>query len=81
MRARVSASWPRTINVNEDSKQTMSNTLQLAQDDTALLADVIRSYLNGLHDEAAHTDNYELREALHEKQRRLNALLEQLGGS
>jgi hypothetical protein len=59
----------------------MSTTLQLAQDDSALLADVIRSYLNGLHDEITHTDNYDLREALHEKQRRLNAVLEQLGGS
>ncbi len=68
-------------NVNEDSKRTMSNTLQLAQDDAALLADVIRSYLNGLHDEITHTDNYDLREALHVKQRRLNALLEQLGAS
>jgi len=59
----------------------MSNTLQLAQDDAALLADVIRSYLNELHDEITHTDNYDLREALHAKQRRLNALLEQLGGA
>lgn len=59
----------------------MSTTLQLAQDDATLLADVIRSYLNDLHDEITHTDNYEMREALHEKQRRLEALLEQLGGA
>ncbi|HYH79970.1 MAG TPA: hypothetical protein VEX86_09230 [Longimicrobium sp.] len=59
----------------------MSTTLQLAQDDAALLADVIRSYLSGLQDEASHTDNYEMREGLHEKQRRLDALLEQLGGA
>ena len=57
------------------------STLQLAEQDVALLADVIRSYLNGLHDEITHTDNYDMREALHEKQRRLNALLEQLGGA
>jgi hypothetical protein len=57
------------------------STLQLAEQDVSLLADVIRSYLNDLHDEAAHTDNYELREALHEKQRRLNEILQQLGTS
>lgn len=57
------------------------STLQIAEQDVALLGDVIRSYLNDLHDEITHTDNYELREALHEKQRRLNTILEQLGAS
>ena len=57
------------------------STLQLAEQDAALLADVIRSYLNDLHDEIAHTENFEFREALQDKQRRLNALLEQLGGT
>ena len=59
----------------------MTNTLQLAQDAAALLADVIRSYLNDLHDEITPHRNYDLREALHAKQRRLNELLEQLGGT
>ena len=58
----------------------MSNTLQLAQDDAALLADVIRSYLNDLHDEITHTDDYDMRQALQEKQRRLNEIVEHLGG-
>jgi hypothetical protein len=57
------------------------STLQIAEQDVALLADVIRSYLNDLHDEITHTENYEFREALQEKQRRLNAILEQLGGT
>jgi hypothetical protein len=57
------------------------STLQIAEQDVALLADVIRSYLNDLHDEITHTDNYELREALHEKQRRLTTILEQVAPS
>ncbi|HEU4562483.1 MAG TPA: hypothetical protein VFS20_31930 [Longimicrobium sp.] len=57
------------------------STLQLAEGDVALLADVIRSYLNDLHDEITHTDNFEMREALQEKQRRLQEILEQLGGT
>jgi hypothetical protein len=57
------------------------STLQLEEGDAAMLADVIRSYLNDLHDEITHTDNYDMREALHERQRRLNTILEQLGGS
>jgi hypothetical protein len=56
------------------------STLQLAEQDVALLADVIRSYLNDLHDEITHTDNYDMREALQERQSRLQAILEQLGG-
>jgi hypothetical protein len=58
----------------------MSN-LQLEEQDSALLADVIRSYLNDLHTEITHTDDYDLRQALHDKQHRLQALLQQLGGT
>ena len=57
------------------------STLQLAEGDVALLADVIRSYLNDLHDEITHTDNYDMREALQQKQARLQEILEQLGGT
>jgi len=54
--------------------------LDLTQEDVAILRDVIRSYLNELHDEIVHTENFEFREALQEKQRRLNDLLGRLGG-
>ena len=54
--------------------------LDLTQEDAAILRDVIRSYLNELHDEIVHTENYEFREGLQERQRRLNELLERLGG-
>ena len=54
--------------------------LDLTPEDVAILRDVVRSYLNDLHDEIAHTENFEFREALQERQRRLVALLEQLGG-
>jgi len=54
--------------------------LDLSQEDTAILADVVRSYLNDLHDEIAHTENYEFREGLQERQRRLNAILDRLAG-
>ena len=59
----------------------MNTSLELAAEDVALLRDVIRSYLSDLHDEIVHTDDFEFREGLHAKQRRLNALLDQLGGS
>ena len=54
--------------------------LELTQEDVAILRDTIRSYLNDLHDEIAHTENFEFREALQGRQQRLNALLERLGG-
>ena len=54
--------------------------LDLTPEDVAILRDVVRSYLNDLHDEIAHTENFEFREALQERQRRLVAILEQLGG-
>ena len=54
--------------------------LDLTQEDVAILRDVIRSYLSELHDEIVHTENYEFREGLQERQRRLNELLERLGG-
>jgi hypothetical protein len=55
--------------------------LQLTQEDAGLLREVIAHYLSELHDEIVHTDNYDLRESLHAKQRRLTTLQEQLGGS
>lgn len=58
----------------------MNTSLELTTEDVSLLRDVIRSYLSDLHDEIAHTDDFEFREGLHDKQRRLNALLDQLGG-
>ena len=54
--------------------------LDLTQEDVAILADVVRSYLSDLHDEIAHTENYEFREALQERQSRLTAILDRLGG-
>ena len=54
--------------------------LDLTQEDVAILRDVIRSYLSDLHDEIAHTENYEFREGLQARQRRLTDLLERLGG-
>jgi hypothetical protein len=54
--------------------------LDLTQEDVAILRDVIRSYLSELHDEIVHTENYEFRDGLQERQRRLNELLERLGG-
>ena len=59
----------------------MATSLNLNDQDAGLLREVISHYLSELHDEIAHTDNYELREALHDKQRRLTALQEQLGNS
>jgi hypothetical protein len=58
----------------------MSN-LELDANDVALLREVIRSYLSDLHDEIVHTENFEFREALQERQRRLNAMLERFGES
>ena len=54
--------------------------LDLTQEDVAILADVVRSYLSDLHDEIVHTENYEFREGLQERQRRLTAILDRLGG-
>ena len=59
----------------------MNTSLGLTTEDVGLLRDVIRSYLDDLHSEIAHTENFDYREALHAKQRRLNELLTQLGGS
>ena len=54
--------------------------LDLTQEDAAILRDVIRSYLSDLHDEIAHTENFEFREGLQARQRRLTDLLDRLGG-
>ena len=54
--------------------------LDLTQEDAAILRDVIRSYLSDLHDEIVHTENFEFREGLQARQRRLQELLERLGG-
>lgn len=54
--------------------------LDLTQEDVAILRDVIRSYLSELHDEIAHTENYEFREGLQKRQSRLSDLLGRLGG-
>ena len=54
--------------------------LDLTQEDVAILRDVIRSYLSELHDEIVHTENFEFREGLQERQRRLQELLDRLGG-
>ena len=59
---------------------TANVNLDLTQEDVAILRDVIRSYLSDLHDEIAHTENYEFREGLQARQQRLNQLLERLGG-
>jgi hypothetical protein len=58
----------------------MTSNLELSSEDASLLRDVIRSYLNELHDEIAHTENYEFREGLQERQRHLTDLLARLGG-
>jgi hypothetical protein len=60
---------------------TMEMSLDLTQEDVGLLREVVAHYLSELHSEIVHTDNFELRETLHAKQRRLNAILEQLGSS
>ena len=54
--------------------------LDLTQEDVAILRDVIRSYLSDLHDEIVHTENFEFREGLQARQRRLQDLLDRLGG-
>jgi hypothetical protein len=59
---------------------TANVNLDLTQDDVLILRDVIRSYLSELHDEIVHTENFEFREGLQDRQRRLNDLLERLGG-
>lgn len=53
--------------------------LDLTPEDVAILRDALRSYLSDLHDEIAHTENFEFREALQERQRRLAAIFDQLG--
>jgi hypothetical protein len=55
--------------------------LELTQEDVAILRDTIQSYLNDLHDEIVHTENFEFREGLQERQRRLQDLLDRLGGA
>ena len=59
---------------------TANVNLDLTQEDVAILRDVIRSYLSDLHDEIAHTENFDFREGLQQRQRRLQELLERLGG-
>jgi LPS O-antigen subunit length determinant protein (WzzB/FepE family) len=59
---------------------TANVNLDLTQEDVAILRDVIRSYLSDLHDEIAHTENFEFRTALQARQQRLNDLLARLGG-
>ncbi len=54
--------------------------LSLDDQDAALLADALRSYLSDLHSEISGTDNYEFREALKTREQRLNAILGHLGG-
>ena len=54
--------------------------LELTQEDVAILRDTIQSYLNDLHDEIVHTENFEFREGLQERQRRLQDILDRLGG-
>ena len=52
--------------------------LSLDNDDAALLADALRSYLSDLHSEIAGTDNFDFREALKRREQRLNVILSQL---
>lgn len=52
--------------------------LSLDNNDAALLADALRSYLSDLHSEIAGTDNFDYREALKEREQRLNRILGQL---
>lgn len=59
----------------------MNTSLELTTEDVGLLRDVIRSYLDDLRSEIVHTENYDYRQTLHERQRRLNEILAQLGGS
>ena len=54
--------------------------LDLTPEDIAILRDALRSYLGDLHDEIAHTESFDFREALQERQRRLVAIADQLGG-
>lgn len=54
--------------------------LDLTPEDVAIPRDALRSYLGDLHDEIAHTESFEFREALQERQRRLAAIVDQLGG-
>jgi len=60
---------------------TANVNLELTQEDVAILRDTIQSYLNDLHDEIVHTENFEFREGLQERQRRLQAMLDRLGGA
>lgn len=55
--------------------------LDLTQEDVAILREVINTYLSELHDEIVHTENFEFREGLQAKQKRLTDLLERLGGA
>jgi hypothetical protein len=52
--------------------------LSLEDGDAALLADALRSYLSDLHSEIAGTDNFDFREALKQREQRLNRILGQL---
>jgi len=67
--------------IDDPDIPNMETSLHLTQEDAGLLREVIAHYLSELHSEIAHTDNYDLRETLHGKQHRLNALMEQLGSS
>jgi LPS O-antigen subunit length determinant protein (WzzB/FepE family) len=60
---------------------TANVNLELTQEDVAILRDTIQSYLNDLHDEIAHTENFEFREGLQARQQRLQAMLDRLGGA
>lgn len=54
------------------------NTLQLAGEESALLHRVLTSALDQLHDEIAHTDDREFREALKQDRESLSRILQQL---
>ena len=64
-----------------DDPYAMNTSLDLTQEDVALLREVLKHYLDELHSEIVHTENFEFREGLQERQRRLQDLLERLGGA
>ena len=52
--------------------------IELSEAEAAALREVLRSYLSDLHTEIAHTDTYDYRERLKERQALLKALQQRL---
>lgn len=54
------------------------NTIDLTEQETTTLRDVVENYLSDLHTEISHTDDRDFRDALRRRQELLQGVLEKL---